>query len=268
MTVLRMADSIYASDLPSGWDAYAGYVGGSWPDYDPICERFPALHAQGRIVPVAVNASERARILDVENGDASPADAGPWLKWMLSLGVRLPGCYGDEASMSEIRNSIAAAGIDGAEHVLWVAEWNGQPRVPGGYEAHQWLAHGPDWENFDQNACSAEFFAGVLPLPPLPHRNSSHYDWFDTGPRAIAEGRSERFVVQRYDELRAMQTPSDHPHHIELAFRRTQCRSLANRIASVAHDQPRANGRPSWQIDHRGWRRIQLARRSEGQRLA
>src|SRR3974390_3148426 len=56
----------------------AGYIGGNWPDFHPLCLAYPVLARAGRIFSYAVTASEDADWLDCELGDASVPEADPW----------------------------------------------------------------------------------------------------------------------------------------------------------------------------------------------
>src|SRR5208282_1038382 len=51
--------------------AVAGYVGGKWPSLGGLIKRYPGA----KHLSIAVNAGEDATCLDIENGDATPADA-------------------------------------------------------------------------------------------------------------------------------------------------------------------------------------------------
>lgn len=92
---------------------------------------------------------------------------------------------------------------------------------------------------------------------PVPHVPSMHYDWF-WGP--------EVKLVEQYDRYRAMQTHRKHPHRAQLAQLRARCHFYAARLWVISHAQ-RVNGKPSWGEFHRGWRRIELARRASGQQI-
>src|SRR5262249_21131059 len=146
---ITMYDSISARAIPSGAQAVAGYVGGRWPDYSLIAQRFP----KARHKSVAVNALENADILDVENGDASPAEAPAWYRRQKGRGLKLPGFYANESTMPAVVSAVTDAGIKPSEYVLWVAHYDGIASLAvGGFpgaKAKQYIDHGPNGENVD-----------------------------------------------------------------------------------------------------------------------
>jgi hypothetical protein len=164
--MIAMFDNIDAAEIPAHAQACAGYVGGRWPSWQPMVDRFPHLASLGRVVPIAVNTSEKARILDVETGDASAEQAGPWVKGMIAEGVHDPGVYCSRAAMPAVKASLAAAHLDRSEYVLWVADWTYHAHLPAGYEACQWTDKPAGAGSDDESLCSDEFFP---PLPPVPH---------------------------------------------------------------------------------------------------
>jgi hypothetical protein len=262
MSLITMYDSIEPSALPADAQAVAGYVGGHWPDYSPIVARFP----NARHKSVAVNAEEDADILDIERGDAVPEQYPAWHKRQVARGVELPGPYAPASLMPSVLAACKAAGIEQAELADWWAHWNGEATLEGGGRAKQYIDHGPHGENYDVSVCDPSFW-GTKPSPPA--HNSPHYDWFPNSVFAIfGEGFVERTVVKRYDKLRATQTATSHPHQAQLHMLRWALGLLAGRVYTVAHNQPRDDGSPSWNVDHRGWRYQQLIHRAQGARLA
>lgn len=268
MQVITMYDSITPSEIRAitgSPEAIAGYVGGWWPDYSPLVAMFPRAKHKS----VAVNALEDADILDIENGDAVPADAPAWFRRQKARGLELPGFYASASAMPEVIAVLTAAGIQRHEYVLWVAHYTYvQPTPPfeEGADAVQFTDKAAG-RNVDQSVTTPAFW-GNDPKPK-PVKNPPHYDWFDNAPRWVfLKHRTERAQVELYDKLRAQQTRTKHPHRIQLWFVRKVLKWFANRVATVAiKDNPLSNGKPSWGIDHRGWRYQQLAHRAQGARL-
>jgi hypothetical protein len=263
MTDLLMLDSIDVHEFHGlKFDALAGYVGGSWPSFSPECATYPGLHKQGRIISIAVTASEQAEILDCEAGDATPRQCGPWLKAQLERGVWKPGIYSSSSQMPLVEASIQASGIKRDQIRLWVAKWTYHPGVMAGFEAQQW-SDSYQHRNIDASTATEAFFP---PSPQPAHRNEPHYDWFGDGPfHSHRWGLlSERKTVEEYDG--ALQQPDKYKLHIPLL--EVRLRWLAHRVAWVAiHGDPNTDGSPSWGIDRRGWRYQQLIRRSHGTRF-
>ena len=153
-TIARMADSINVNGLPPNLEAYAGYVDGPGADFDLIVERFyPHAHClsitrQGGIAACA----------DFEPGCMAADQAGPWVKTMIRLGHWRPVCYAAlEEDMPAVKQSLADHGLLRSQYRLWVADANGDPRIPAGYDAKQYLfANG-----FDLSVLQLELFPGA-----------------------------------------------------------------------------------------------------------
>lgn len=166
---LRMADSIEVASLPAGMDAYAGYVGGWWPDYAAIV----AAHAGVPVLGIAISADEDAQALDVENGDATPAQAGEWAARQLARGIPAPVLYGSVSVVPSIVQSLHAAGV--TRYLIWSAHYGlgehicgpstcGQLDVPA--DGTQWIDHG----GWDESALEPYFFQSGVLAPPAPKR--------------------------------------------------------------------------------------------------
>lgn len=255
MTII-LFDSTDLSQIPANPQAVAAYVGGSWPNYSRAVALFPkALH-----LSVAVSATEDADCLDVENGDATPADVAAWIKRQQARGLLHPAIYASLSTMPAIRSAVATAGIEVATVRLWVAEWTGTAHIPdGGYLACQWTDAALG-RNLDQSECLPAFFDE--PSPPVT--NLPHYDWFINGSFPYGSGHlNEMRVVERYDRARK------HPiiNKLYLGRLRKQLVFLAGRVACEALHYRLANGKPSWGKFHRGYRYQQLIHRAQGQRF-
>ena len=257
--VIVQYDSIVPSQIPSNAVAVAGYVGGNWPDYSILVQRFPLARHKS----VAVNAFEDADILDTENGDAVPEQAPSWFRRQKARGLKLPGVYADASTMPSVVAQLEAAGITRSEYVMWVAHVEAEPVPPfeQGADAVQWTfnALGRD---LDQSQCLPSFW-GTPVVHPKPITNKVNYAWFEPQFFPSKWGKlNERQVVQAYDKARV------HPfvNTIKLRKLRAQLDFLAKRVAFVAK-QDKVKGKPSWGLYHRGWRYQQLIHRAQGQRF-
>jgi hypothetical protein len=179
-------------------------------------------------------------------------------------GVKRPCFYADASTMPSVIAALLSAGIKRSSYRTWVAHYTNVAHLEPGADATQWtdVALG---RNLDESLCTPLFFAD----PPKPVVNTVHYEWFATGPFLMGKLRlDEQAIVRAYDVYRAQQTPTNHPHRLQLAILRRQLAYLAKRVAHEAITQPRKNGKPSWNFDHRGWRYQQLIHRAQGQRFA
>jgi hypothetical protein len=142
---LTMFDSVAPKEIPLNAKAVAGYVGGNWPTFDSLRAKFP----NAKRLSVAVNASEFADCLDVETGDAIPADAPGFIKRekarLTPLG-RKPWIYSDGSNMPVVISACGNAGIQRSEYNYWLADPDGVPHLPVNVEAKQytWHAFGRD----------------------------------------------------------------------------------------------------------------------------
>lgn len=254
MNLKHMADSVTVSDLPAGMDAYAGYAGGLFANERLVVQRFPnALHKS-----VAVNASEDADILDIEAGDAIPAQFPAWHARQKARGVKVPGAYANASTMPVVIAAAMAAHLQPAAFVQWVAHFDEVAQLEGLAQAKQYSDHGPNGEHYDRSVFDPSFFG-----PTVPAVNPVHYDWFDNVTRNIFGDKfNERQLVERYDKLRVHGVLN----RIRLTPVRRQLLVCADRVLAVALSHGTA-GQPNWKVDHLGWRRQQLIHRVQGQRF-
>lgn len=107
-----MYDSIDVAQIPATARAVMGYVGPVTADNHFVT--FPALvrrfkHANK--LSVATHPEFSAEFLDVENGDARPADFVPWLRRMFVAGEDRPGLYASRDTVPTVIALATAAGI-------------------------------------------------------------------------------------------------------------------------------------------------------------
>jgi hypothetical protein len=126
-----MYDAVDIENIPADAAVVAGYVGGDYPTFEQLAHQFP--HA--RRISIAVNASEEADELDVENGDATPADAPGWIRRQPLI---RPSIYASLDTMPAVTAALHDAGVDRSECLLRVADWTGTPHIPPGFNACQW----------------------------------------------------------------------------------------------------------------------------------
>jgi len=168
---LRMADSITPGNLPPGYDAYLGYVDGSWPDFRAEVKRFPGAHVLG----IAVTAADDAEGLDIEFRDASPQDGPPWARRQIARKVWRPFLYAGAATMASVIGDLGAfrpqvrllsAHYTYQRHICAPAVC-GYPAVDG----TQWTnrAAGLNGSLIDESELADDFFAAPAPKPaPAP----------------------------------------------------------------------------------------------------
>jgi len=152
-----MYDSVNIDNLPTNGDAYAGYVGGNWPTYGPLTKKFPGKP----IVSIAVNATEDAQVLDVEQGDATAADVPAWLSRQRKNGRKRPTVYTSRSNMGAVIAALDAAKV--AHPDFWIADWTGAPHAVPGAVAVQYLSN----DKFDETVITDAHWPEVA-LKPTP----------------------------------------------------------------------------------------------------
>lgn len=149
-----MYDSIDVAGIPADATMVAGYVDGHWPTMAALAERFP--HAVR--VGIAVFASTNdGHVLDVETGDAAPADAPGWVRRRRAAGVD-PTVYCNASTWPAVHTAFAAAGD--AEPHYWIALYDGAPSIPTGAIAKQYR----NTPSYDISVV-ADYWPGIDPPP-------------------------------------------------------------------------------------------------------
>lgn len=156
-----MFDSIEISQIPAYADAVAGYVGGAWPTFSLLASAFPNAHR----LSIAISASEDAEALDIETGDATPAQAPGWAKRQQARGVARPVLYANLSTMPAVLSELSAAGIPRSQVRLWSAHYGAGAHICGPSTCgHGTAMDGTQWtdtalgRNLDQSLLSADFF--------------------------------------------------------------------------------------------------------------
>jgi peptidoglycan hydrolase-like protein with peptidoglycan-binding domain len=109
--------------------------------------------------------------IDIEKGDASPAQAPTFVNMRRAAGIWRPICYGSASVMPDIRSALNAAGIDRSLYRLVSAHYGAGQHICSkacGYDIDvdgtQWIDHGDLW---DESLLVDTFFQQV-PVPPPP----------------------------------------------------------------------------------------------------
>lgn len=160
--IVSMYDAVSAARLPAGAPAYAGYVNGLYANIDAVRARFP----DAEVVTIAVNTSGKAMYLDVEPGDASPADVPGFIK---AGGI---GFYCSASQLQACIDALKKAGIDPATVRKWSAHWIGR-HICGPTTCGYPQADGTQYVStagWDESAVEAPAFftAPAAPPPPPP----------------------------------------------------------------------------------------------------
>jgi hypothetical protein len=138
-------------------------VGGAWPTFHILIARFP----RAQRLSIAVNSDENAQCLDIEPGDASPADAPAWVKRQRARGVKRPVVYASVSAMDTVLGELEAHGIDRGEVRIWTAHYGHGKHRCGPHtcgEMHRTTADATQWRDdalgrtLDESTLSESFF--------------------------------------------------------------------------------------------------------------
>lgn len=151
-----MYDGITASRLPTGAELVAGYVDGMFAWSAADWARFPASVK----VRIAVFSSTNdGEVLDVEPGNATPAESVDWVLMRRRAGVD-PTVYMNMGTWPTVRAAFEARGV--AQPHYWVARYDGVASIPAGAVAKQYYNN--DQAGYDLSAV-ADYWPGIDPTP-------------------------------------------------------------------------------------------------------
>ena len=160
---ITMYDSVDVRQIPSNAQAVAGYVGGRWPTFGTLAAEWPRSTHK---LSIAVNASENADCLDVEQGDASVDQAAAWVKRQKARGVKRPVVYTSVSQAPLLLRTLARGGVARSDIRLWTAHYTFKAHrcsascgfgFAGSADATQYSDHALG-RNLDASLCSPSFF--------------------------------------------------------------------------------------------------------------
>jgi hypothetical protein len=173
VVTLTMYDSTNVGTLPTGADAYAGYVQGAFQTFTALQQLFAASGAH--LLSIAVFASGDADCLDIESGDATVAQAPGWVKRQLARGAHRPCLYTSVSNMDALVSALGGAGISRAEVRLWSAHYGQGKHICGpsacGLTGH--ACDGTQWtdaalgRSLDESVLLGDFFSLSAPATLL-----------------------------------------------------------------------------------------------------
>jgi hypothetical protein len=155
-----MFDSTAAHDIPRNAALVAGYVNGryAWSQAD-----WNLFQPQSRVA-ISVNAWYfEAIVLDVEAGDATPAEANGFIVGAGPASGFVPTLYGTRRTLDICQRLVAIAGL---ECDYWLADWTTIPHLPPGYSCCQYAApgHGSPG-HFDMSVVADWWPRKLVPTP-------------------------------------------------------------------------------------------------------
>ena len=132
-----MYDSTNCNAIPVDAVAVAGYVDGAVYTWPEAC--WSRWNPQTtRLIKISVWGPWHAgNCLDIETGDATPEQAGPWAYNRIQNGVIHPICYCSVSNFSKVIASLVKAEVR-SQSQLWVADPTGVPHIYPGSDATQY----------------------------------------------------------------------------------------------------------------------------------
>lgn len=134
-----MLDGVIAMNVEQAVARYsaqlaAGYVNGNWADYDTLVKIAPKLLH----VSITVTASSfGARVLDVESGDATAAEAPGWVVGSRARGI-VPWIYCNATTWPAVKKAFDDAAV--TQPLYWIADYDNNPAIPEGAIAKQYTS--------------------------------------------------------------------------------------------------------------------------------
>lgn len=148
-----MYDSTNPFDIPTTASMVAGYVDGIYRWSPAGWNRFSGIK-----VRIAVFAStDDGIVLDVETGDATPAQSPGWVVRRRKVGID-PTVYCNRSTRPSVVSAFNAAGV--ALPHFWIADPNDGPVIPPGDVAVQFAAPPHSGGHWDLSVVS-DFWPGV-----------------------------------------------------------------------------------------------------------
>lgn len=146
MTTRLMYDGIYpdaASIAALHPEMVAGYIDGTWAWSAADWDKFPSSTVKVQItVTASVNDGD---VLDVENGDATPAQTEGWIKLRKSAGYDRPTIYCNLSTVPAVRAGTGPY-LLGVDYDLWVADYDDSENQVYPASAATQFVSDPDWD--------------------------------------------------------------------------------------------------------------------------
>lgn len=160
MTVRTCYDGVDASRLPTTAQLVAGYVDGRYRWSDADWARFPN---SVKIRIAVFSETDDGHVLDVEPGNATPAQSVDWVLMRRKAGAD-PTVYMNSSTWPTVRAAFKSRGV--AEPHYWVAQYdNSAAAIPAGAVAKQYYNN--DGLGYDLSIV-ADYWPGVDPAPADP----------------------------------------------------------------------------------------------------
>lgn len=199
-------DAVQMAQRASGYQLVAGYDDGLYAWDAAEWALFPGLVH----VHIAVfSTTNSGTVLDVEPGNATPAESVDWVLMRREAGVD-PTVYMNTSTWPTVREAFAARKV--AEPHYWIAQYDGVAQLPAGAIAKQYADNIRLGEPWDISVV-ADYWPGVDSAGPPSNtgsvrRNDMHIDLKPgqpvvfTNPAAALGGTSRLLIASDFGDLK------------------------------------------------------------------
>lgn len=160
-------DSVDPTRIPRNAEGVCGYVDGRYRWSDAGWNLFPNA-VKARIA--VFSTTNDGHVLDVEPGNATPAQSVDWVLLRRSMGID-PSVYMNTSTWPEVRSAFRARRI--MEPHYWVAQYDNVRIIPPGAVAKQFYNN--DALGYDMSVVSG-FWPGI-DKPPVPRPVNTSPAW-------------------------------------------------------------------------------------------
>jgi hypothetical protein len=119
------ADSLTLPGMPTHLPVYAGYNSGRWNNWSALIAWVSRNAPGAKLVSITPSVTKGSAVLDVEPGDAVPADAPAFVRIGFTGEVAKPVIYTSAGDLQAVINALSDAGIARSRYYLWSAHWIG-----------------------------------------------------------------------------------------------------------------------------------------------
>ena len=172
MTNRVMGDSTNLIDIPPTVQVAAVYFNGRYAvTQAQLAARFPHDRYGWCWIDGAGSNADKADVLDVETGDATPATANLWVQsWHVLKRPGLPVLYVNRGNMGAVEAACKTGGsVLGTHYLLWVATLDGTEYTGPGVAACQWKGQAQTGGHWDESVVyDASLWPTVTSSPPPP----------------------------------------------------------------------------------------------------
>lgn len=161
-----MADAVVSANIPVGkFKLVAGYLNGAISKWSQADWDRHAGHSI--LVKITVFASlNDGHMLDVETGDATPAQAPGWVRMRRAAGFLYPTIYCSESIWSTVKAEFNRQGVAQPSYVVAAYpgehDASGNPLIPDGAIGHQYADPATSGGQYDLSVV-ADYWPGVDP---------------------------------------------------------------------------------------------------------